>query len=81
MDWSQYWVAMKSSNYWEDSENIRKFLEQIARVIGVKKPSDWGNLTQARFEELGGSALLHRHKLSLKNILKIGYPGESSINL
>jgi hypothetical protein len=39
-------------------ENRKNFLDEIAKKLNIKTPSDWGSVTTHMFFELGGSTLL-----------------------
>lgn len=39
-------------------ENRKKFLDDFAAKLNIKKPSDWGKIKSSQFQELGGASLL-----------------------
>jgi hypothetical protein len=63
--------------YWNNLENQRKFLEEVAPSLGVKTLEDWNKITVNQFRQIGGSSgtrLLQIYGNSLDKILKTLYP-------
>lgn len=49
------------NSYWKLEENRKLFLDDIAKKLSIKKPSDWGKVTVQHFYDLGGSSLLNNY--------------------
>ena len=71
--------------YWENKENIQKFLLQIKEKYNLNTPNDWNSITQNHFKFNGGSSLLSKYSmLELKCMacpdgeLLFGQPHKSS---
>jgi hypothetical protein len=45
----------KPSGYWNDIENQRKFFEEIAPALNIKKPEDWYSVNVDTVMKMGGS--------------------------
>lgn len=56
-------------------ENRKKFLDEIAKKLNIKKPSDWGKVTVQHLQELGGSAFMRLYNDSLFTCLQSIYKG------
>jgi hypothetical protein len=56
-------------------ENRRNFLDEIAKKLNIKTPSDWGKVTYDYFCELGGGSLLGYYHGSLFACLQSVYKG------
>jgi hypothetical protein len=44
-------------SYWKSIENRKNFLDEIAKKLNIKIPSDWGNITVRQFKKLGGNSV------------------------
>lgn len=42
-------------------ENRKKFMDDLAVTLNIKKPRDWGNITLKQIHELGGGPLLNNY--------------------
>lgn len=69
---------MPSKSVWNSSDYQRVFLDSVAIKFAIKKPSDWGNITNKVFTEEGGSTLLRKFNGSIANVLSNAYPGNDS---
>lgn len=61
--------------YWRSIANRKRLLDEISLKLKIKKPSDWGTVTNQIFCALGGTSLLSYHKGSLLLCLKSVYKG------
>jgi hypothetical protein len=63
-------------SYWKSMENRKNFLDETAKKLNIKTPSDWGNITKLQFQKLGGNSLLsNQYKGSLFKCLQSVYKG------
>ena len=53
----------KPSGYWEDKENISKFLSEIKQKYNLNTPEDWNSITQNEIKSNGGSSLLNNYSM------------------
>ena len=59
----------KSSGYWENKENINKFLSILKQKLDLKTPFDWNLIKQDQIRNYGGSRLLSKYSLfEIKNM-------------
>lgn len=49
------------TNFWKLQENRKKFLDELASKLKLKKPSDWGNVTIQQIHDFGGGSLLNTY--------------------
>ena len=49
--------------YWDNQENIDKFLSEIKEKYNLNTPDDWNSITQKHIQSNGGGALLNKHSL------------------
>lgn len=69
------------SHFWKSTENRKKFMNEIANKLNIKKPNEWGKVTLRRIYELGGSSLLAGYfNNSLFSCLQATYQGMLSVN-
>lgn len=61
-------------NHWSKPEKRRAFFENVASQFGVKRPSDWKNVTTTQVEDMGGSRLIRLYNGSLYEALKDTFP-------
>jgi hypothetical protein len=62
IDWS---VSKMPTGFWKKLENQRKFLDQVAREMGIQTVQDWYHIKKEDIIERGGRGLLHHYKYSL----------------
>ena len=53
----------KESGYWEDKENIDKFLLQLKEKYNLNSPEDWNSITLKLIQSNGGGSLLLKYSL------------------
>ena len=53
----------KPKGFWDDNENINKFLEELKDYYNLETIDDWNNLKLRDIQKLGGSGLLNKYKL------------------
>ena len=46
------------AGYWENKENVKKFLEKIKTKYNIKSPEDWNSLSTNQIKSNGGNGLL-----------------------
>ena len=49
--------------YWENKENIDKFLTKIKEKYNLNTPEDWNSITQKQIQSNGGASLLHKYTI------------------
>ena len=49
--------------YWENEENILKFLFEIKQKYNLNTPEDWNSITPNQFKSFGGSSLLKKYSI------------------
>ena len=64
----------KSSGYWENKENIQKFLLELKEKENLNTFDDWNSLTQIKILQNGGGSLLKL--FSMYDIKCLGCPNE-----
>ena len=52
-----------SAGYWENKENIQKFLSEIKEKYNLQTPEDWNSITQKNIQENGGNTLLSKFSM------------------
>lgn len=52
-------------SFWKSLENRKRFLEETAKELNIRTPSDWGQITYRRLCALGGGPLLSYYNGSL----------------
>ena len=62
----------KSSGYWDDKENVKKFLENFSIQFHLKTAKDWNLITQKQILSNGGGSLIQKY--SLFELKCLGYP-------
>lgn len=79
IEWKKEWfpnIPNVQKSYWISLDNRKKFLEEIAFKLKIKKPSDWGKVTKHEFRKLGGNTLIsYYYSNSLFNCLKDIFKG------
>ena len=76
---SSFTNSKQPPGYWDNQENIDKFLSTIREKYNLKTPDDWNSITQKHIKFNGGSRLLSKH--SMFAIKCMGCPeGKSSFN-
>lgn len=76
--WKKEWfsnIPTYPLGYWKNRNNQRNFLTQIARILNIQEPKDWGKNMMNQVIELGGGSLLQRFKGSLFQTLEYAFPG------
>ena len=70
---------LKQSGYWDNQENIDKFLSKLKEKYNLNTPEDWNSITQKHIQSNGGRTLLSKH--SMFKIKCMACPeGESMFN-
>lgn len=78
IEWKKEWFSKVPNSYWKSMENRKMLMDQIAKKLNIKNPSDWGKVTQNCIYELGGCSLLTRYyNGSLFACLQSIYQGKS----
>jgi hypothetical protein len=61
-------------NYWNDIENVRKYMEWLKEELHVKTYEDWYNVPADSISDYGANGLLKKFNGSLQKILQYVYP-------
>ena len=59
----QFDPAPKSSGFWDNKENILKFLDFLKKKFNLQSPEDWNLLNAKQIQSNGGSRLLFKYSL------------------
>ena len=71
--------AKQASGYWENQENIDKFLSKIKKIYNLDSHDDWNSITRKHIISNGGSRLLSKY--SMFDIKRMACPkGELTFN-
>ena len=62
----------KSSEYWEDHNNVQNFLDLLQNTYDLKSEEDWTRLSHQQVLAVGGRGLIK--KISLKGIIQRKFP-------
>lgn len=69
------WFSKSSQSFWKSAENRKKFLDNMATKLNIKKPSDWGKVKRKDLHTNGGSSLLN-YNSSVFSSLQSTYKGK-----
>lgn len=64
VEWRKEWfvnIPSVPNSYWKSLRNQKQFLDELARNLNIKRPSDWGKLTTRSFSECGGKSILSNY--------------------
>jgi len=77
-EWKPQWfrVIRYPREYWNSTENYRKFLDKVANDFHIQTFSEWQRVSQTSIRNSGGHSLLKKHQNSLLEVLKVAYPHE-----
>lgn len=79
IEWKKEWffhIPRVPKFHWESIDNRRKFMDEIATVLHIHHPSDWGKISHAQICELGVDSILNRYyDASLFKCLQSLYKG------
>ena len=53
----------QSPGYWDNNDNILKFLSEIQQIYNLKSPEDWNSVTTTQIKSNGGGTLLTKHSM------------------
>lgn len=74
-------VYGNKSKLWNTKENQKRFLDEVAKKLQLKKPNDWGKVTVRQVNKMGGGTLLTTYfNGSLFACLKSVYSGKNSLS-
>ena len=66
----------KPANYWENKENIKRFLNNLQDKLNLKTSKDWNSITNKIIHKYGGGGLLKSY--SLYELKCLGFPDGKS---
>ena len=69
--------SIKSLNYWENIDNINKFIVEFKNHFSLQSFEDWNSISNEQIESFGGSGLLRKY--SIYDIKCFGYPEGKSL--
>ena len=55
--------AKQIAGYWENKENILRFLEEIKEKYNLKTPEDWNSITTSHIQSMGGRTLITKYSM------------------
>ena len=67
----------KALGYWDNLENVNKFLDLIRNKLNLETVQDWNSLKQNQIHLFGGGSLLKKY--SMYDIKCLGYPNGKNI--
>ena len=53
----------QATGYWENQENILKFLSEIKEKYNLNSPEDWNSITRKHIQSNGGGTLLKKYSM------------------
>ena len=60
---SKFKTPLHAPGYWENKNNIDKFLDKLKQKYNINTPEDWNLITQSHIQSNGGSRLLSKYSL------------------
>ena len=57
-------VELKSSMYWENKENVKKFILELQQKHNLNTPEDWKRISKRQIHDLGGWGFLKKDYLN-----------------
>jgi hypothetical protein len=74
-EWLPWKFAHTVSNFWDNVNNQRKFMDWATSHMKMKDLSDWYNITQREYSQFGGLTLLvKKYSSSPLRLLSTVYP-------
>lgn len=59
-EWQEWKFVATPQGFWKKRECRKRYMDFLAKQLGVRKPSDWYSVTRRDFYENAGGALLHQ---------------------
>ena len=53
----------QSSKYWENEENVDRFISELKQKYNLNTPEDWNSITRKQIQLLGGSTFLNKYSM------------------
>ena len=75
----QYFQERKSSKFWNDEENVHKFLCELKEKFNLQTDEDWNRLSKNQIKDHGGLGLTLKY--SLKEIIQKQDPNRNFTNI
>ena len=69
---NQFIKPKKSVGFWNNKENVTKFLTNLSESLNLRCFEDWNNLTRDSIISFGGSSIFHKY--SLFELKCLGFP-------
>ncbi len=60
-------------HHWNSVANQRAFMDELAKKLNIKSPTDWYKVTRGTFTQYGGDGLLQRYHSSFYKLLSSVY--------
>lgn len=77
-DWQEWRFARVPNGFWRRRRNRYRFIDELGKELGFRKPADWRHLTREAVRGAGGAALLSmRYNNSLVNLLRDRFPDQN----
>ena len=61
-----------TAGYWDNKENVMKFLREIQEKYNLSTPQDWNALKTTKIQKSGGGTILHKY--SIHELKRLGCP-------
>eukprot|EP01125_Pyxidicula_operculata_P013676 TRINITY_DN4544_c0_g1_i1.p1 TRINITY_DN4544_c0_g1~~TRINITY_DN4544_c0_g1_i1.p1 ORF type:complete len:657 (+),score=99.41 TRINITY_DN4544_c0_g1_i1:645-2615(+) len=78
-----YWVPWNfkrvSSNFWNNSENIKSYMDETAQKLDIKDPSEWWKVSNKQMNDSGAQGLIKKFGGLAKTVQK-AYPDAQNLN-
>ena len=68
----------KTQGYWDNKENIEKFIDELKEKLNLKTVEDWKRLSHFQIKQYGGDGLIN--KFSLEEIIQFGNPDIDTVS-
>lgn len=73
-EWEERRFKTVPKNYWKREENQRRFMDEVARKLGIEDEKGWYAVKLREIEEMGGGSMLDRRRNNLFETLRGVYP-------
>lgn len=73
-EWYEWLFGQAPRNFWHDPENHRRYMDWLARQLGLRRPEDWYAVTNEDFVEHHGEAFLIRYRSTVSAAIMAHLP-------
>lgn len=71
-NWMEWKFSQVSRGYWDDSKNLKQFLEWLGKELNIKRREDWYRVSIQQIRKIARMSVFNRK--NLLQILKLAYP-------